>query len=75
MVLGGKTQMLKIAICDDSKVDIKQLEAALGALCGYRIDYDVYFSAVELLKYTLKHKGWNWQRKYGRADRRHCLCF
>ena len=48
--------MLKIAICDDSKVDVEQLETAFGALCGYRIDYDVYFSAVELLKYTLKHK-------------------
>lgn len=83
--------MLRIAICDDSKVDVEQLEAALSALWGYQIDYDVYFSAAELLKYTLKHKenyhlyifdiempdmtGWNWQRKYGRAARRHCLCF
>ena len=48
--------MLRIAICDDSKVDVEQLEAALSALWGYQIDYDVYFSAAELLKYTLKHK-------------------
>lgn len=34
--------MLKIAICDDGKVDVEQLETAFGALCGYRIDYDVY---------------------------------
>lgn len=49
-------QMLNIAICDDSKVDVEQLEAALGALCSYQISYDVYFSAKELLEYTLKHK-------------------
>ena len=49
-------KMLRIAICDDSKVDVERLEAALSALCGYQIDYDVYFGAVELLKYTLKHK-------------------
>lgn len=48
--------MLRIAICDDSKVDVEQLEAALSALCGYQIDYDMYFSAAELLKYMLKHK-------------------
>lgn len=48
--------MLKIAICDDSREDIEQLKAALGALCGYQIDYDVYFSVEELLKYTAQRK-------------------
>lgn len=48
--------MLKIAICDDNKVDVEQLKAALGALCSYQIDYDVYFSAKELLEYTSIHK-------------------
>lgn len=43
--------MLKIAICDDSKVDVEQLENALNTLCGYQIEYDVYFSAVDLLEY------------------------
>lgn len=48
--------MLKIAICDDSKVDVGQLETALGALCGYQIEYDVYFSARDLLEYILRHR-------------------
>lgn len=42
--------MLKIAICDDSKVDVEQLEAVLSALCNYQIEYNVYFSASELLE-------------------------
>lgn len=45
--------MLNIAICDDSKVDVEQLEAAL---CNYQMHYDVYFSAGELLEYLSKHK-------------------
>lgn len=48
--------MFKIAICDDSRVDVEQLEAALGAFCGYQIVYDVYFSAVKLLEDTVRHK-------------------
>lgn len=48
--------MLRIAICDDSRGDVEQLEAALGALSSYQIEYDVYFSADKLLKYTLNHK-------------------
>lgn len=47
--------MLRIAICDDNKADIEQLEAALDVLRGYQIDYDVYFSAEELLGYTALH--------------------
>lgn len=31
--------MLKIAVCDDSKVDVEQLEAALDSLCDFQIDY------------------------------------
>lgn len=37
--------MLKVAICDDSRADVEQLESALGALRDNQIDYDVYFSA------------------------------
>lgn len=48
--------MLKIAICDDSKADVEQLESALSALCCYQIDYDVYFSAKELLEYIARHE-------------------
>lgn len=48
--------MLKIAICDDSEVDMGQLETALGALSGYQIEYDVYFSAVDLLEYVSQHR-------------------
>lgn len=42
--------MLKIAICDDNRLDIERLETALGTLSRYSISYDVYFSAEELLK-------------------------
>ena len=48
--------MLKIAICEDSKEDVEQLESAISALCGYQMDYDVYFNAVELLEYTSKYQ-------------------
>lgn len=48
--------MLKIAICDDSKADVEQLEAALNALVSYQIYYDVYFSTEELLEYTARHR-------------------
>lgn len=48
--------MLKIAICDDSKADVEQLEAALGTLSDYQVDYDVYFSAVNLLEYVSHHR-------------------
>ena len=48
--------MLKIAICDDSRVDVEWLEGILDELCHYPIYYDVYFSAEELLEYTTLHK-------------------
>ena len=44
--------MLKIAICDDNRVDVEQLEIALDTLSRYSLSYDVYFCAEELLKYT-----------------------
>lgn len=47
--------MLKIAICDDSRADIEQLETAFDALGSFQIDYDVYDSAIELLEYTALH--------------------
>lgn len=45
--------MLKIAICDDSMIDLERLETAFDSLSCYSISYDVYFSADELLKYML----------------------
>lgn len=47
--------MLKIAICDDSRVDIEQLETALDSLYDFQIDYDVYLGAGELLEYLSKY--------------------
>ena len=47
--------MLRIAICDDSRVDIEQLETALDSLCNFQIDYDVYLGAGELLEYLSKY--------------------
>lgn len=52
--LGGM-EMLKIAICDDSRVDIEQLETALDSLYDFQIDYDVYLGAGELLEYLSKY--------------------
>lgn len=43
-------------ICNDSRADVEQLESALGALRDNQIDYDVYFSAGELLEYIARHK-------------------
>ncbi|MBQ4522876.1 MAG: response regulator transcription factor [Lachnospiraceae bacterium] len=43
--------MLKIAICDDSRIDVDILESALDKFCQYPIQYDVYYSAEELLEY------------------------
>ena len=43
--------MLKIAICDDNRVDVEQLEIAFDSLSRYSLSYDVYFCAEELLKY------------------------
>lgn len=48
--------MIKIAICDDSKVDVEQLETVLDTLCHYQIYYDVYFSAEELLECVAMHR-------------------
>ncbi len=45
--------MLKIAVCDDGWTDIETLEKALDQ---YPVDYDVFFSAEELLKYRKKHE-------------------
>lgn len=48
--------MLKIAICDDSRTDIEMLECAFDKLRQYAVEYDVYFSGEELLKYSMLHK-------------------
>ena len=45
--------MLKIAICDDSRTDVEMLECAFDKLRQYQIEYDVYFSGEELLKYYI----------------------
>lgn len=42
--------MLKIAICDDSRADMERLETILDVLDSCWFDYDVYFSAEELLR-------------------------
>lgn len=36
--------MLRIAVCDDSRTDVKMLEAAFDELPDYPVEYDVYFS-------------------------------
>lgn len=48
--------MLKIAICDDSTTDVEMLECAFDKLHQYPIEYDVYFSGEELLKYNMLHE-------------------
>lgn len=48
--------MFKIAICDDSRADVEQLENVLETLSCYQVNYDVYFSAEELLKYTFLNR-------------------
>ena len=35
--------MLRIAVCDDSRTDVKMLEA-FDELPDYPVEYDVYFS-------------------------------
>ena len=42
--------MLKIAICDDSRSDVERLEQAFDELHHSDVEYDVYFSAAELLQ-------------------------
>lgn len=46
-----KNAVLKIAICDDSRMDVDILESALDRFCQYPINYDVYYNAGELLEY------------------------
>ena len=48
--------MLKIAVCDDGWTDIETLEKALDQFDRYPVDYDVFFSAEELLKYRKEHE-------------------
>lgn len=48
--------MLKIAICDDSRSDVERLECAFDELHHTDMEYDVYFSAAELLQ-ALKEQG------------------
>ncbi len=48
--------MLTMAICDDNKADVELLEDALDKIHNYLIDYDVYYSAEELLKNIVQNK-------------------
>lgn len=48
--------MLKIAICDDSREDVEILESAFDKLQDYVLEYDIYFSADELLAYSKTNK-------------------
>lgn len=48
--------MLKIAICDDSREDVEILESAFDKLQDYVVEYDIYFSADELLAYSETNK-------------------
>lgn len=41
--------MLRIALCDNSRTDMERLEKTFDKLHQYSIDYDVFFSAEELL--------------------------
>jgi len=41
--------MINIAVCDDSQSDVERLERAFDALVYMDFDYDIYFSAEELL--------------------------
>lgn len=51
--------MFRIAICDDDKTDMERLESAFDSLHQYPVEYDVYFSAGELLK-AHKEQGKNY---------------
>jgi DNA-binding response OmpR family regulator len=82
--------MLKIAICDDSRTDVEMLECAFDKLRQYQIEYDVYFSGEELLKYYMLHEevyhlyifdiempelnGLEFERKSGRKMQKPYLC-
>lgn len=48
--------MLRIAVCDDSRTDVEMLESAFDRLRQYPVEYDVYFSGEELLKYHALHE-------------------
>ena len=52
--------MLKIAICDDSPYDVEILESAFDQLGNKRVEYDIYFSADELLTH-IKENGDSYQ--------------
>lgn len=41
--------MINIAVCDDSRNDVERLEQAFDGLACMDFDYDIYFSADELL--------------------------
>lgn len=46
--------MLRVAICDDSHIDVERLEYALENMKQYHIQWDVFYSGEELLKYKNK---------------------
>ena len=43
--------MLKIAVCDDSREDVKVLEDAFDKIHHDAVDYDVFYSTKDLIKY------------------------
>ena len=47
----------KIAICDDSREDVEVLESVFDKLHHLEVEYDIYFSADELLMYIEKNAG------------------
>lgn len=51
LVWKGEKVVLKIAICDDSRMDVDILESALDKFCQYPVYYDVYYHGEELLVY------------------------
>lgn len=49
-----RTKMLRVAICDDSRMDVERLESALERLERYHIQWDVFYSGEELIEYKNK---------------------
>lgn len=48
--------MLRIAVCDACRADVELLEQAMDGISFYKVDYDVYFSAEELLEHVREQK-------------------
>ncbi|MDE7310541.1 MAG: LytTR family DNA-binding domain-containing protein [Eubacterium sp.] len=48
--------MLRIAVCDACRADVELLEQAMDGVSSYDVDYDVYFSTIELLDHIREQK-------------------